>query len=79
MRGSLTRRRASRMGRVDVQGLNKGVCVEGGLRNVTPRAKRDDEGHLQESLNFPLGGGQKGENNHPALTPGPSFPCPLMP
>ena len=21
-------------------------------RNVTPRAKRDDEGHLQESLNF---------------------------
>lgn len=27
---------------------------EGGrVRNVTPRAKRDDEGHLQESLNFP--------------------------
>lgn len=28
----------------------------GSARNVTPRAKRDDEGHLQESLNFPLRG-----------------------
>ncbi len=33
------------------------VGGEGGsARNVTPRAKRDDEGHLQESLNFPLRG-----------------------
>lgn len=23
------------------------------VRNVTPIAKREDEGHLQESLNFP--------------------------
>ena len=28
----------------------------GSVRNVIPRAKRDDEGHLQESLNFPLRG-----------------------
>ena len=37
----------------------EGLKREGGggsVRNVTPRAKRDDEGHLQESLNFPLRG-----------------------
>lgn len=36
-------------------GVKKGG-ERGSVRNVTPRAKRDDEGHLQESLNFPLRG-----------------------
>lgn len=35
---------------------------EGERRNVTPRAKRNDEGHLQESLNFPSRAAFKSQN-----------------
>lgn len=43
------------MRRLDTEEL-KWVERGGSVRNVTQRAKRDDEGHLQESLNFPLRG-----------------------
>lgn len=44
------------------------------MRNVTPRAKGNDEGHLQESLNFPSRGIEESDLSqsaplHPSETP----------